>query len=116
MSVCDQLTCCFPLSVAIPANQTVMNSDNFSFQNIELDKKVHMLENNGFYGKTVGFWGKQWVFKAMFLTRLHTCFILIIKHTHFIKIQTIHVLHKLSFHNTFPHRNHSLIGHVFQEH
>jgi len=27
----------------------------------------------------------------------------------------IHVLHKLSFHNTIPHRSHSLIGHVIQE-
>jgi len=34
---------------------------------------------------------------------------------HFIKIKTIHVLHKLSFHNTIPHRSHSLIGHVIQE-
>jgi len=23
---------------------------------------VHMLENNGFLGKTMGFWGKQWGF------------------------------------------------------
>ena len=43
-------------------------SDNFSFQNNGI-KKVHMLENNGFFGKTMGFgenngfWGKQCFFK-----------------------------------------------------
>jgi len=37
------------------------------------------------------------------------------KHLHFMKIKTIHVLHKISFHNTIPHRSHSLIGHVIQE-
>jgi len=51
--------------------------------------------------------------KAMFFdTTLH---ILIIKHMHFVKTKTIHVLHKLSFHNTIPYRSHSLIGHVIQE-
>jgi len=54
MSVCDQLTCCFPLSVAIPANQTVMNSDNFSFQNNGIKKCTCW--------KTMGFMGKQWGF------------------------------------------------------
>ena len=39
----------------------------------------------------------------------------IIKHMHFIKIKTLHILHKLSFHNTIPHRSHSLIGHVIEE-
>ena len=39
---------------------------------------------------------------------------LIKKHMHFIKIKTIHVLHTISFHNTIPHRSHSLIGHVIQ--
>jgi len=34
---------------------------------------------------------------------------------HFIKIKNIYVLHKLSFHNTIPHRSQSLIGHVIQE-
>ena len=34
---------------------------------------------------------------------------------HFIKIKTIHVLHKLSFHYTIPHKSHRLIGHVIQE-
>jgi len=63
-----------------------------------------MLENNGFFGKTMGFYGKQCFYKAMFLTRLHTWFVLIIKHMHFIKIKTIHVLHKLFFQNTIPHR------------
>jgi len=51
----------------------------------------------------MGFMGKQWVFgktmfifkTAMFLTRLYTGFILIIKHINFIKIKIIHVLHKL---------------------
>ena len=33
----------------------------------------------------------------------------------FDKKKPIHVLHKLSFHNTIPHRSHSLIGHVIQE-
>ena len=73
-----------------------------------------VLENNGCFGKTMGFKGKQNFFKAMFLTRLHT-FILSIKHMHSIKIKSIHILNKLSFHNTIPHRSHSLIGHVIQE-
>ena len=34
---------------------------------------------------------------------------------HFIKIKTIHVLHKISFYNTIQHGSHSLIGHVIQE-
>jgi len=34
---------------------------------------------------------------------------------HFIKIKTIHVLHKISFQNTIPHITHSLIGHVIKE-
>ena len=34
---------------------------------------------------------------------------------HFIKIKTIHVLHKVSFPNTIPHRSQSLIDHVIQE-
>jgi len=33
----------------------------------------------------------------------------------FYQNNTIHVLHKLSFHNTIPHRSYSLIGHVIQE-
>ena len=33
----------------------------------------------------------------------------------FIKIKTIHDLHKISIHNTIPHKSHSLIGHVIQE-
>ena len=41
--------------------------------------------------------------------------VLIIKHLHFIKIKTFHVLHKISFHNTILHRSQSLIGHVIQE-
>jgi len=60
----------------------------------------------------MGFLGKQCFFlKSNVFTRLHTWFILIIKH---IKIKTIYVLHKLSFYNTIPHRRHSLIGHVIK--
>jgi len=67
---------------------SVVSSDNFSFQNNGI-KKVHMLENN-----VVVFWNTMGFLKAMFfLTRLHTCFILIIKHLHFIHTKTIHVLH-----------------------
>jgi len=54
-------------------------SDIFSFQNNGIKKCT--------YWKTMGFLGKQWVFgktmsflKQCFLTRLHTWFILIIKH------------------------------------
>ena len=90
-------------------------SDNFSFQNNGIKTCTCW--------KTMVFLGKQWVFwktmvfflKAMFLTRPHAWFVLIIKHIHFIKIKTIHVLHKLSFYNTIPHISHSLIGHVIQE-
>ena len=76
-----------------------------------------MLENNGFYGKTMGFGGKQCFLKkeCNVFTRLNTWSIFIIKHMNFIKIKTtgIHVLHKSSFHNTIPHRSHrTLIGHV----
>jgi len=41
--------------------------DNF-FVSKQWDKKVHMLENNEFFGKTMGFWGKQCCcfLKAMF--------------------------------------------------
>jgi len=35
---------------------------------------------------------------------------------HFIKIKTIHVLHKISFHNTIPHISRGLIGHVITGH
>jgi len=69
-----------------------------------------MLENNVFFWKTMFCFLKQ-----CFLTQLHTWFILILKHMHFIKIKTIHVLHKILFHNTSPHRSHSFIGHVIQE-
>ena len=56
----------------------------------------------------MGCFGKQWVFlKQCFLTRLHTWFIFILKHMHFIKIKAIHGLHKISFHNTSPHRSQS---------
>ena len=60
---------------------------------------MHMLENNAFFWKTMG------VFKQCFLTRLHTWFIFNIKHMHFIKIKTFHVLHKVNFHNTIPYRS-----------
>jgi len=83
-------------------------SDNFSCQNNGIKKCTCW--------KTMGFWGKQWVFMGRnVFTGLHTLFILIIKHVHFIKIKTIHVLHNISLHNTIPHRSHSLLGHVFQE-
>ena len=70
----------------------------------------------------MGFLGTQWVLgnnvfflkSNVFDTTSHMIF-LIIGHMHFIKIKAIHVLHKLSFHNTIPHRSHSLIGHVIQE-
>jgi len=67
----------------------------------------------------MGFLRKQWVFwenyvgflpkKQCFLA-LGPTMIYLIMHMHFIIIKTIHVLHKLSFHNTIPHRSHSLIG------
>jgi len=92
-----------------------MISDNFLFQNNGIKKCTSW--------KTMGFMGKQCFFlenngfflkKQCFLTRLHTWFIFIIKHMHFIKIKTIHVLHKLSFHKTILHRSHSLIGNVIE--
>jgi len=72
-----------------------------------------MLENNGFFGKQWVFWKTMGFLKKsnVFDTTSHMIY-LIIKHMHFIKIKTIHVLHKISFHNTTPHRSHSLIGHV----
>jgi len=49
----------------------ILDSDNFSFQNNGI-KKVHMLENNGFFGKTMGFLGKQCCFlKQCFYTISH---------------------------------------------
>ena len=66
-------------------------------------------------GKQYVFFGKQWVFKSnVFDITSHVIFF-IIKHMHFIKIKTIHVLHKFSFYNAVPHRSHSLIGHVIHE-
>jgi len=81
----------------------VTTSDNFSFQNNGIKKCTCW--------KTMGFF-KQcfWHDFTHDLFWLHC-----IKHMHFIKIKTIHVLHKISFHNTIPHRSHSLIGHVIQE-
>ena len=76
------------------ATSLLHNSDNFLFQNNGIKKCTCW--------KTMRFFGK-----AMILTRLHTWFILIIKHMHFIKIITIHVLNKISFHNTIPHRSQS---------
>jgi len=35
----------------------------YFFLSKQWDKKVHMLENNGFLGKTMGFGGKQCFFK-----------------------------------------------------
>jgi len=75
-----------------------------------------MLENNGFYGKTVFFWGENNFFfkNNVFDTTSHMIYF-DYKAYAFYQNKTIHVLHKLSFHNTIPHRTHSLIGHVFQE-
>jgi len=73
----------------------------FSFQNNGI-KKCTCLKTMVCFGKTMLLF-----LKAMFLTRLHTWFISIIKHMHLIKINTIHVLHRLSFHNTIPHRSQS---------
>ena len=56
-----------PLNALVKLKSIDVCSDNFSFQNNGI-KKVHMLENNGFFGKTMGFGGKQccFFFKAMF--------------------------------------------------
>jgi len=61
------------------------NSDNFSFQNNGIKKCTCW--------KTMGFFGKQWVFlKQCFLTRLFDAwFILIIKHVYFIKIKMFYI-------------------------
>jgi len=79
------------------------------YKSAHVGKQWVFWENNGFFWKQICF------YKAMFLTQLYTWFILIVKHMFFIKIKTIHVLHKLFFQNTIPHRSHSLIGHVIQE-
>jgi len=83
----------------------VISSDNFSFQNNGIKKCT--------YWKTMRCFGKQWVFKAMFFYT--TSHMIYFDYMHFIKIKNIHVLHKISFHNTIPHRSHSLIGHLIQE-
>jgi len=52
-----------------------------------------MLENNGFFAKTMFFLGKLCVLlkKAMFFDTTSQMIYLIIKHMHFIKIKIIHV-------------------------
>jgi len=70
-----------------------------------------MWENHGFFWKTMGFF-----FKAMFFyTTSHMIYFDYKGYVFFIKIKTIHVLHKISFQNTIPYRSHSLIliGYVF---
>jgi len=73
-----------------------------------------MLKNNGFFGKTMVFLENNVFFKKQcsFDTTSHLIYFY---YMHSIKIKTINVLHKLSFHNTIPYRSHSLIGHVIQE-
>jgi len=66
-----------------------------------------MLENNGFFWKTICFL-KQFFDKTSHMIYFD------IKHMHFIK-KTIHVLQNISLHNTIPHKSHSLIGHGIQE-
>ena len=81
-------------------------SDNFLFQNNGIRKctcwkTMGFLENDGVFLKS-----------NVFDTTSHIIYFHI-KHMHFFKI--VHVLHKVSFHNTIPHRSHSLIGRVIQE-
>ena len=54
---------CFPKKCFILSAPYNAGSDNFSFQNNGI-KSAHV-------GKQWFFFGKQWVFKAIFLTRLH---------------------------------------------
>jgi len=87
------------------------------FQN-NWDKKVHMLENIDVFWKTMGFLGKQCCFflKAMFFyTTSHMIYFDYKAYAFYQNTVKLHVLHKLSFHNTILHRSHSLIGHVIQE-
>jgi len=70
-----------------------------------------MLENNGVFLENNGVFFLFFFKNNVFDTTSHMIFF-IIKHMHFIKVKTIHVLHKISFHNTIPHRSQSLIGHV----
>ena len=58
----------------------------------------------------MGFFGKQWVYFLkgnVFDTTSHMIFFY--KAYAFYPKKAIHVLHKISFHNTIPHRSHSLI-------
>jgi len=63
----------------------------------------------------MGFWGKQYLFlflkQCFFDTTSHMIYF-DYKAYAFYQNKTVHVLHKLSFHNTILHRSHSLIGHV----
>ena len=93
-------------------SRNIICSDNFSFQNNGI-KKCTCWKTFGFYGKTVGFFGKQCL-KKCFDTTSHMIYF-DYKAYAFYQNKTIHVLHKLSFHNKIPHRSHSRIGHVIQE-
>jgi len=75
-----------------------------------------MLENNGLFGKTMFFRGENNVFvKAMFFdTTSHMIYFDYKAYMHFIKIK-LFMFYMNFFHNTIPHRSHSLIGHVIQE-
>ena len=63
----------------------------------------------------MGFFGKQCVFVGFFDTTSHMIYFDYKAYAFYPHKKTINVLHKLSFHNTIPHRGHSLIGHVIQE-
>ena len=76
-----------------------------------------MLENNGCFWKTMFFFGKQCFFlkSNVFDTTSHMIYFEYKVYYALYQNKTIHVIHKLSFHNTIPQRSHSLIGHVIKE-
>jgi len=70
----------------------------------------------GFMGKQWGFFGKQcccFLKNNVFDTTSHMIYF-DYKAYAFYQKKTFHVLHKHSFHNTIPHRSHSLV-YVIQE-
>ena len=70
---------------------------------------MHMLENNAFFVvKNNGF------LSNVFHATSHMIYFDYKVYAFYPK-KLFNVLHKLSFHNTIPHRSHSLIGHVIQE-
>ena len=69
----------------------------------------------GFMGKQCFFGGKQYLKKNNVFDTTSDMIYFNYKAYVFYQNKTIHVLHKLSFHNKIPHRSHSLIGHVIQE-